>query len=624
MKPHHLRKKRSFSFLRFLLSLSLVGLIAGGGLILWFARSFPHLVSLENQTRRPSIIIQSEDGENLASLGDLHEDIVQAEDLPLHVSQALMAVEDRRFFYHFGVDVIGLARAFYANFRAGRVVQGGSTLTQQLAKNILMSQGIFSVNDRSIERKIQEALLALWLECRFTKNQILTLYLNRVYFGTATFGVDAAARRYFDKPAKELSVFESAVLAGLLKAPSRYSPASNPKRATERAVVVLKAMVEAGFIKSYEEHLAKGIKFFESQKDKHDFGARYFADWIYETLPSILGSLEKDVIVVTTLDSRIQKWTYESVQNNLKEHGKIFKVNDAAALVMTSSGAIKAMIGGHNYAVSQYNCATQSRRQPGSSFKPIVFAAYLEKIGASADEMIEDTPIQIGDWAPKNYKYKARGLISLREAMAYSVNAVVIRLAQRIGIEPVLEMAQRLGITDELHGDLSLAIGTGETTLLDMTTVYATFSNEGKAVWPYGILEIRDRDGAILYQHKEDTEETYVLSSATNQTMLTLLRAVIDSGYGKAANVAETIYGKTGSNGDRDAWFFGFYLGKEQDYVVGTWVGNQNNQPMIPKSTGGRIPAWIARDILKPIVGMDLAQPASTTAQLLDHEEEAL
>ncbi len=256
-KPKKPQKKHRFSIFRILSSFFIFGVACSLILLIWCARSFPDLSSLNNHIRRPSVIVQSEDGEVIGTFGDLHEDTVSVEDLPPHVVNALMAVEDRRFFYHFGVDFLGLIRAVYINYKAGRVVQGGSTLTQQLAKNILMTQGSFSTQDRSFERKIQEALLAFWLEYRFTKNQILKLYLNRVYFGTGTFGIDAAARRYFDKPARELSVFESAVLAGLLKAPSRYSPAKNAKRATERATVVLKAMVEAGFLKDYKEWPSK-------------------------------------------------------------------------------------------------------------------------------------------------------------------------------------------------------------------------------------------------------------------------------------------------------------------------------------------------------------------------------
>lgn len=623
------KKPRKFSIVRLFVSLLFLGLFCVLGVVVWCARTFPDLAHLNNNVRRPSVTVQSEDGEVIGTFGDLHEDTVSAEDLPQHVIHALMAVEDRRFFYHFGVDVLGLARAFFTNYQAGRIVQGGSTVTQQLAKNILTTQGTFSVQDRSLERKIQEALLALWLESRFSKMQILTLYLNRVYFGAGTFGIDAASRRYFDKSAKELSVFEAAVLAGLLKAPSRYSPSKNIKRATDRATVVLKTMVEAGFLKDYKDHLEKGIKSFVQQEHKEESHTRYFADWIYEALPSILGPLEKDIVVITTLDSRLQKKLFEAVEHNLQEHGKELKVNDAAALMMTPQGAVKAMIGGRDYASNQFNCCTQSRRQSGSAFKTIVFAAYLEKTGASLSDMIEDTPFQMGDWAPKNYKYKAKGSVSLREAMAFSVNTVAVRLAQRIGIDSVLDMAQRLGITDDLHPDLSLALGTGETTLLDMTTVYATFANEGKAVWPYGVLEIRDRDGAILYQHKDEDDPTYVVSQTVNQQMVELLRGVVEYGYGKAANVSPYIYGKTGSNGDRDAWFFGFYLGETQDYAFGFWVGNQNNQDMNPKSTGGRLPTWMARDVLKSVVEEDQkaaqnasTQPTSTIDSLIDGEDQ--
>lgn len=614
-KPRKEKKKRkkqsffnsfSYSLLKVALMLLAWGISLAVVVVLWFSQDLPDLNKLRSGERKPSVTIQSINGEILATYGDLYEDVVKVEDLPPYVPNALMAVEDRRFYNHYGVDLVGLFRAAVTNFKANRVVQGGSTLTQQLAKNLLFSQGYFKQNDRSIKRKIQEVILAFWLEYKFTKNEILTLYLNRVYFGSGTYGIDAASRRYFNKSARSLSVFESAVIAGLLKAPSKYSPAHNPVKTMERAKVVLQQMVEANFIKDTQTYIKEGEAQLKEHSNNKNSSVRYFADWVYETLPNIVGQIDKDLVVVTTIDKNMQ----QHAENVCKEYnvtmGKELKASEIAFIAMSPKGAVKAMIGGKNYAQTQYNRATQAPRQYGSAFKTVIYLAALEN-GLTPDTMIDDTPIVVGNWRPSNYKWKSRGEVSLRDGIAFSVNAVSIRLAQLLTPAKIIEVARRLGITSHIDNFLSIALGACEGTLLELTSVHATFANEGRAVWPYGILEIRDRDGNILYNHSEE-ENKKIIQDVALSGMRELLRGVTTKGSGRAANVDGNVSGKTGSNGDRDAWFIGYRESEDDavasaagftNIVVGVWVGNDDNKPMAKRSTGGRMPTRVAAAFLK-------------------------
>ena len=611
-RPFKTQKKHTSSFwkilLRTFLMMMIWGVIGLGLLILWFSRDLPDLKNIQINSRKPSVTVQSYDGVILGTYGDLYEDMVKVQDLPPYVPQALMAVEDHRFYNHFGVDIIGLIRATYANYRAKRVVQGGSTLTQQLAKNILFTQGTFNINDRSYKRKIQEVLLAVWLELKFTKDQILTLYLNRVYFGSGTYGVDAAARRYFNKSARNLTVFESAVIAGLLKAPSKYSPAQHPKRAKERAKVVLELMVNCGFIRDYQAYLEQGEKELADNARERDQGMRYFSDWIYETLPQVIGAIDKDLIVITTLDVGMQRHAEYVCKHYLETMGKDFKVSETALIAMTPAGAIKAMVGGKDYSDSQFNRATQALRQPGSAFKTMIYQAALEN-GMTPETLMDDSPFEMGNWKPSNFKWKSKGMVTLREGLAHSVNSVSIRLTQQVTPQKIAEVAKRLGITSQLTHDLSISLGTGETTLLELTTAYATYANQGRAVWPYGIWEVRDKSGNILYRHP-DHPGKQIISTSALQGMREMLRAVVESGSGRAANIDATVSGKTGSNGDKDAYFFGYRESQQapleeaenagyNDVVVGVWIGNDNNKPMAKISTGGRMPTRIAASFFK-------------------------
>ncbi len=583
---------------RFCLLASIWGSILIGLVLLWFVQELPDLNHLQSNIRTPSITIQTLDGTVVNTYGDVFDEMMRVQDLPAHVPQALMAVEDRRFYYHFGVDFIGLFRAAYENYRAKRVVQGGSTLTQQLAKNLLFSQGSFIVTDRSIKRKILEVLLSVWLEWRFSKDEILTMYLNRVYLGGGTYGIEAASQRYFNKSARELSVFEAAVIAGLLKAPSRYSPSSNPEKARERAKTVLQLMQEAGFIKDAQKYFNEGMHVLESHKQESSF--KYFCDWIMELIPNFVNTMDRDLIVVTTLDPAMQRHADRVCLDYIAEMGVKLKTSQLSLLAMSPDGAVRAMIGGQDYKKSQFNRAVSALRQPGSAFKMFIYLAAMED-DMSPEDMIDDSPYVNGTWHPSNFTWKTRGEVSIIEAFSRSVNSVSIRLMEKVTPKKVIEAAHRLGITSTMEEHLSLSLGAIETTLLDLTSAFATYANQGRAVWPYGILEIRDKEGNILYRREEQRTQTIVKPEPLAK-MRTLLRAVVNGRSGYRANISPTIMGKTGTNGDRqgniDAWFFSIRELTENDVgfqnlVVGIWTGNDNNKRMANECSGSNLPAMV-------------------------------
>ena len=582
------RKKRvklSGFFTRFLMVSGFWAFTIGMVALLWFTHDLPSVDSLKSPSRKANITVMTEQGTVLATYGDLYEDMVTVEQMPKSMVQALLAVEDRRFYSHFGIDFLGIARAAYANYKAQRIVQGGSSITQQLAKDFLITQGLFKANDRSLRRKVQEALMSLWLEWNFTKDQILTIYLNRVYLGSGTYGVDAASRKYFNKSARNLTTYECAVLAGLLKAPSRYSPHASTKRAHERALVVLKAMEEEGFIKSAKSYEKNRLLKLNEQSLDYSNGSRYFANWVNDQVRNYVSTKTKDLIVVTTFDEELQKHAEAAVHEILDKHGKEMKVKQSAFLVMKPDGAIVAMVGGRSYRESQFNRAV-GRRLAGSAFKIIIFLAGLEN-GWHPNDQLEDSEITIGKWSPKNYKWKTRGLLTLEEVAAYSNNAATIRLLMAVGIKKVHEMARRLGITTKLPNNLTIALGTADVSLVELTSVYATIINRGHSVWPYAIVEIRDKQGNILYQREQQTGHK-VLQDRELAYIHQMLEATTRYGYCRAArNGGQPVAGKTGSNGDTDAWTLTYIPG----YAIGSWYGNDDNKPMHKRSTGGRLPA---------------------------------
>jgi penicillin-binding protein 1A len=570
---------------------------------LYFSSGLPDLKNLKTEIRNPSVTIQTYDGKIIGSYGDLYEDVISTSELPKHVIAAFMAVEDKRFFQHFGIDFIGFVRAAYRNYISGKVVQGGSTITQQLAKNILIGEGVVTHYDRSISRKIKELLLAMWLEHKFTKSDILMMYLNRVYFGAGTYGIDAASRKYFDKSAKNLSIFESAILAGLLKAPSKYSPSNHPNYAHERAMIVLKAMEEQGFVKSASEIEKQQSEAAFEHDNKSNKGYMYYCDYVYEQAKKILGDIEDDIIIVTTFNEDIQKAAEESIEFYLRTEGENYKFSQSSFICMSRDGAIISIVGGANYTTTQFNRATQAVRMPGSAFKIFVYGAALE-YGYQLDDMIQDTPVSVGGWSPSNYKWKSRGQISVLTGFTHSVNSVSVRLAQSVGLKRIANFAKKLGIYDVSTHDLSVALGTTPLTLKDLTAAYTSFM-DGMPIWPYCITEIRTKDGKILYQRKKEKMKP-ILDNELLRGCQALLHSVVQNGSGRAAKVNNDVYGKTGTNEDSDAWFIGFYnpaKNKESGFSFGVWLGNDtHNVRMAPNSTGGRIPTRVIARILNNVL----------------------
>ncbi len=565
-------------------SLMIWAAIAFTAVIAWYAYDLPAVADLGAVERRPSVTLIAADGTLLASYGDVYGDVVAVRDLPPHLPQAVLAVEDRRFYSHFGLDPIGLARAMRANFRAGRIVAGGSTVTQQLAKNLFLSP------ERTIKRKMQEMLLAFWLEYQFTKDQILGLYLNRVYLGAGTYGVDAAARRYFGKPARAVNLYEAALLAGLLKAPSRYSPASDTARSDERTALVLRSMTEAGFVSPEEagEALAKKTRGRAAAGNQ----ARYFTDWVMGQVADFVGTVDRDLTVITTLNPFYQRVAEQELAVTLAKQGAKRKVSQGAIVLMQPDGAVRALVGGRDYDASQFNRATQALRQPGSAFKAFVYLAALED-GRSPDERMTDAPVRIGKWQPSNYGDKYYGEVTLREAFARSLNSVAVRLNEAVGVAQTAAVARRLGITADLTLHPSLALGASEVTLLELTGAYGTFANKGKGILPYAIEEIRGPDGKLLYRRKGGGPGQVVQPAQVDQ-MTNLMTATVAWGSGKAADPGRPAAGKTGTSQEfRDAWFVGFTA----DFVAGVWLGNDDGTPT-KGVTGGSLPARLWRRVM--------------------------
>ncbi|KIL97381.1 Multimodular transpeptidase-transglycosylase [Paramagnetospirillum magnetotacticum MS-1] len=557
-----------------------------GGVVAYYALDLPDIDRMTAQTRRPSVVFQSVEGEVFAAYGDLYGEPLDLGEMSPFIAQAVLATEDRRFYSHWGVDPIGLLRALFVNLRAGHTVQGGSTITQQLAKNLFLTP------ERNMKRKVQEVLMALWLEKRFSKDQILGLYLNRVYLGSGTFGVDAAAKRYFDISARKVDVYQAAVLAGLLKAPSRYSPLNDPEASRKRTSDVLSNMVKAGYIdqKTADTVQVTGA----AQLVRRPIPAgRYFADWVMGNLDQFGEVAGKDIVVHTTLDISLQRKVEADLKTMITGPGAKANASQGAVVVMSPDGAIRALTGGKDYDDSQFNRATQGLRQPGSSFKPFVYLTAVE-MGRSPDDEVEDKPIRLGNWSPGNYTGKYLGPITLRQALAESVNTVAVRLVEEVGPGRVIATARRLGITSDLRNDATLALGTSEVSLLEMTTAYAAFANGGYGVTSFGVSHITDPSGKVLFQ-RQGGGFGQVISASALARMHDMMSAVINQGSGKAARLDRPAAGKTGTTQDyRDAWFMGFTA----DYVTGVWLGNDDYRIEMKKVTGGGLPAQLWKQVM--------------------------
>lgn len=566
-----------------------VAVVVGVLAVFLFWITLPSIHELSDFKRKTSIVITSEDGQIITSYGDVYGKFVPFKDLPKSLVDALIATEDRNFYYHPGIDPIGLARAAIANFRAGHVVQGGSTLTQQVAKNVFLTP------ERSMMRKFREMLLAFKLELNFSKEDIITIYLNRVYLGAGNYGVDAAAKRYFGKPASEMTLSESAIIAGLLKAPSRFAPTSNPKLSQKRAEQVILNMVDAGYITPDKALRARADipKALIGRKNIAQSNL-YFGDYVLDQIPKFFTNVNEDIVVTTTLRPDMQTAAENAIKEVMDKEAEKYKVSQAALVAMSPDGAIRALIGGRDYGESQFNRAYQSFRQPGSSFKLFVYLAGLEA-GLTPDTIVDDHPITIntgvGTWSPKNYDGDYNGEMPLRRAVAKSINTVAVQVSEQAGRGRVAAMAKRLGITSHIEPVASIALGTNEVNLIDMTTAYAHLASDGRAVKPYAIQTIRTKKGELVYEHP-DERQPIVLRPDIVGMMNDLLSGVVQYGTGTRANIGRPAAGKTGTTSDyRDAWFMGY----TPDLVAGVWVGNDNNVAM-KKVTGGTLPApiWAA------------------------------
>ena len=548
----------------------------------------PHVLTVNEPG--PALRILARDGSVIAERGD-RLDFVALDRLPRHLVDAVIAIEDRRFFSHWGVDPAGLVRAMLANLRAGRAAQGGSTLTQQLAKNLFLS------TERTLTRKLEEAVLALWLEVRLSKREILEIYLNRVYFGGGAYGVEAAAQRYFGKSARSVNVAESAVIAGLLKAPSRYSPFANPGYARARARVVIEAMKAARLISPVSAAVAarQSVHFAPPEVGRKPTGLEYAVDYVLDRMPPLASVSKRIVVVETTIDPDVQRRVQAVLSETLASEGGAARAEQGAAVVLDTSGGIRALVGGRSFAESQFNRAVKARRQPGSAFKPLVYVAALEH-GFWPDTPVVDAPIEIGDWSPRNDDGRYRGPLTLTQALAHSVNTVAVRLQQQIGGDKVANVARRLGINSPLRPDASMALGTSEVGLLELSGAYGTLAAGGLAVDPFVVQRIRTTDGEVLFERSEPRPRM-VVAPDTIGAINTMLNAAIVSGTGRrAAFPRHQAAGKTGTTQDfRDAWFVGYTA----HLVAGVWIGNDDGSPM-NHVTGGSLPARIWRSIMEP------------------------
>ncbi|WP_279480671.1 PBP1A family penicillin-binding protein [Aureimonas sp. SK2] len=573
------RRRRSFIGHLFRLSFLLVfwGGIAGLAVLGYFAVKLPQ-EAWAIPDRPPNVKIVSVSGDLLADRGTTGGEAVALDRISPYVPQAVMAIEDRRFYSHWGVDPVGILRAFSENVAAGDTVQGGSTLTQQLAKNIFLTP------DQTLQRKIQEAILALWLETKFSKDQILEMYLNRVYFGSGATGIQAAARRYYDKNADELNLIESATLAGLLKAPSRLSPVRDPEAARARAQVVLQAMLDEGKITraEFDDALAakptKARSFWTGPE-------HYAADMVMRDLPLLVGGeIKEDVVVDTTIDLNLEKQAQEAIAGTIDRATQ--NVTQGALVSIDGTGAIRAIVGGRDYAASQFNRAVDAKRQPGSAFKPFVYQTALE-YGVRPETVMNDGPIKIGNWSPSNYDNRFRGPVTVADALMRSLNTIAAQLTAQVGPAAVIETAKRMGIQSPMVDNASLALGTSEVSLLELTGAYATFANGGYQATPHLVNKVTTVSGKVLYQ-RDDAVPPIIVTSDIVGMMNAMMTRVVTSGTGRrAALEGWQVAGKSGTTQDfKDAWFVGYTA----NLTTGVWLGNDNGKPM-RQVTGGSLPA---------------------------------
>lgn len=556
----------------------LLGVIICGYVSIIYLR-MPSLDAILHETRSASVVFLDKNGNEIRSANRIMGVPVSVETLPPHVWQSIIAIEDKRFFKHGPIDIRGITRALFSNLASGRIAAGGSTITQQTAKNIFLSR------EKKISRKVQELILSYWLENRFNKNQILDLYMNRVSLVGGLRGIDAAAQAMFQVSANKLSVAQAAQIAAMLKAPTAYSPLRNPEKNIARARVVLQEMVRQGYIDINTARIAaQTMKPATAGGDTNIY--RYWTDFVMDELKSRIGEFESDMYVYTTMDKSLQDYVAQTLSEKVEPY-------QGAVIAMTTDGALRAMSGGVNYQTSQFNRAI-APRQPGSSFKPVVYLVALEH-GMDPNTYVNDSPFAIGDYNPKNYNEKYYGDITLATAFAKSVNSVPLKLTNEYGIDSILDMAGRLGVGTKLRREYSTVLGASEMSLLDLTNIYAVIWNNGFSVRPYSITKVTDTSGNIIYE-RNPSEPIQVLQPYTVEKMTELLADVVaPGGTGGRARAPGVMGGKTGtSNGNRDAWF----VGANKKLVVGVWMGNDDFTPMNSKITGGTVPAEIFKKII--------------------------
>ena len=580
------RRRLGWRIIRALVILGIWAALIIGAALVWFAFDLPRPEAALDAARRPGLTLQDRAGRSFATFGDVVGDPLRLSAMPPWLPQAAVSIEDRRFWRHYGIDPLGMARALWVNLRAGRLVQGGSTLTQQVAKNL------FLTNARTFKRKVQELMLTLWLEHSFTKREILEIWLNRVYLGSGTWGVDAAARMYFGVSARRLALWQCAVLAGIPRAPSRINPRADPAAAASRGREVLAAMVETGAITKAEAATAAAQIAFPPVTGP---AAGWFADWASEQVQAVI-PLNADAVVRTTLDPRLQSIAEQRLTALLDGPGAAANVGQGAVVVLdANTGAVRAMVGGRDWRTSPFNRAVLARRQPGSAFKPFVWLAALEA-GSRPDDMVSDAPLRIGGYSPSNFEPGFRGEVTIEEALAQSLNTASVRLLLVAGgPKPVAAVAHRLGIADPLPDNASLALGTGEVGVLEMAAAYASFFNGGYAVVPTAIEEIEaDRKPFPAPRPARDR----VIGPDLDAMMVRMMTAVVTRGSGRAAALpGRAVAGKTGTTQDyRDAWFVGAVGGT----VIAVWLGNDDNRPT-GHVTGGSLPARLFHDIAADI-----------------------
>ena len=557
----------------------LLACVAVCGYVSYIYLTMPSLDAILHETRDATIVFLDQDGNELRSANRIMGTPVSVETLPPHVWQSIVAIEDKRFFQHGPIDMRGITRAVFSNLASGRVASGGSTITQQTAKNIFLSR------KKKISRKVQELIISHWLENRFNKNQILDLYMNRVSLVGGLRGIDAASRAMFGVPATKMTIGQSAQIAAMLKAPTTYSPLRNPDKNIARARVILQEMVRQGYITITQARIAaQSLQPATPTADTNLY--RYWTDFVMDELKSRIGTFQTDMYVHTTLDSDFQDRIAAILPNKVGTH-------QGAVVAMNPDGAIRAMSGGADYQASQFNRAT-SPRQPGSAFKPVVYLVALEN-GMTPETYVNDSRFAIGDYNPKNYNERYYGDITLATAFAKSVNSVPLKLTETYGIDSVLDMAGRLGVGTKLRREYSTVLGASEMTLLDLTNIYAVIWNDGKSVRPYSITRVTDMAGNTIYE-RNPSDPIDILQPQTTEFMTRLLSDVVaPGGTGGRARAPGVLGGKTGtSNENRDAWF----VGATDNMVIGVWVGNDDFSPMDSKITGGTIPAEIFREIV--------------------------